>query len=613
MSNALLLELKQETDRLYIAGSGLAAGDYRLKRLLPRFEALAAQAPVSGKLAELIRELIGEQPGAAQEPGPAWRLQELGALLGSILATQSGAQPLEEAAPLPASGGLKFETRLTCRQLAPIEQALTETGSGRYEIVTEAFKQGHFSDLRLFPLVIEGLGDPYPELADYIQEHIIPLYGAEAIPYLTASFNLQGGKREARKLQLLAKLGGQPELILAAADEGSDEVRTAAVRSLGILPGHTDLIIGYTKDRKKAVREAAYLALAEAGDPQGAETLYAAFSGKDSELAAHALSNHPWPEVSRRLIPLLRTDVEKAITSNWGAEDKERAAAWSRISNYLVALGHTREPELEEVFAMVVRNSKPFLVAGWGVLLERAAEYLVNSHSKEALELLFGLEEQYPPGIHYSFRAAAGLLTPKELFDRYGDSWTDKLKEAIGRKKSVSRTGQIIQVIETLINYQEQRTYRTLMSDGSLREYTRMEMAAAPDIADRWDPRWLDWAIRHDAADLVAAFARPGHKGCRDYLAGKLLTKQGRNSRDNASTYLQGLERAGEDPEVFRELLLQLQEQKNMQTYYSLDGYMFEQLLKLPPSYAERLGKLRTTYRYESAKQIEYVLEEMAK
>lgn len=612
MSNALLLELKQETDRLYIAGSGLAAGDYRLKRLLPRFEALAAQAPVFGKLAELIRQLI-EEAGAAQESGPAWRLQELGSLLGSILATQSGAQPLEEASPLQAASGLKLDTRLTCRQLAPVEQALTESGGGRYEIVTEAFRQGYFSDLRLFPLAIEALGDPYPELADYIQEHIIPLYGAEAIPYLTASFNPQGGKREARKLQLLARLGGEAELILAAAEEGSDEVRAAAVRSLSSLPGQTALLISYTRDRKKAIREAAYLALAEAGDAQGAETLYAAFSGKDSELAAHALSSHPWPDVSSRLIPLLRSEVEKAIAGSWGAEDKERAAAWSRIDNYLEALGDSREPELEEVFAEVVRNSKAFQIPVWERLLERAAEYLVHTRSREALELLFGLEERYPAGLRFAFRAAAGLLTPKELFDRYGDSWTDKLKEAIGRKKSPPRTAHIIQVVETMVSHQEQRTYRTLMADGSLHEYTCMEMASPLHIAAAWDPRWLDWAIRHDAADLVAAFARPGHTGCRDYLTEKLLARPDRNTRGNTIVYLQGLERSGEDPEVVRDILVKLLEHKNMHTYYSLDGYIFEHLLALPASYAERLGKLRTIYRYESGKQIEYILEEMAK
>ncbi|RAV01974.1 HEAT repeat domain-containing protein [Paenibacillus sp. YN15] len=613
MSNALLIELKQETDRLYIAGSELAAGDFRLKRLLPRFEALAAQAPVFGKLAELIRQLAEEQPGGGQGPGSAWRLQELGLLLGSILATQSGAQPLEETAPLPAAAGLKLDSKLTCRQLAPIEQALTESGGGRYEIVTEAFQQGHFSDIRLFPLAINALGDPYPELADYVEKHIIPLYGAEAIPYLADGFDPQGGKREARKLQLLARLGGRPELILAAAEEGSDEVRAAAVRALGSLPGQTALLISYTRDRKKSIREAAYLALAEAGGQEGAETLYGAFSGKDSELAAQALSRHPWPELNRRLIPLLRVDVEKAIASNWSAEDKERAAAWGRIENYLAALGDSREPELEEVFAQVVRSSKAFQIPVWERLLERAAEYLVHSRTAETLELLFGLEERYPAGLRFAFRAAAELLAPKELFDRYGDTWTDKLKEAVGRKKSAPRTAQIIRVMESLVSHREQHTYRTLLADGSLREYTRMEMSASPDIAAAWDSRWLDWAIRHDAPELVAAFARPGHKSCRDYLTGKLLAKPDRHSRGDATVLLQGLERANEDPEVFRELLMQLLEQKNMQTYYSLDGYIFEQLLKLPPSYAERLAKLRPAYRYESAKQIEYVLEEMAK
>lgn len=607
MSNTLLIELKQEADRLYVAGSDLAAGDYRLKRLLPRFEALGGQAPVFGKLAELIRRLTDAQ---AAEAGPAWRLQELGLLLGSILATQSGAQPQEAASPLK-SEGLSLSTGLTCRQLAQVERALTESGGGRYEIVTEAFRLGYFSDLRLFPLAVRALGDPYPELAEFVLEHIIPLYGPAAAPYLAADFDPKGGKKEGRKLLALSRLGCLPQLILSAAEEGSDEVRVAAISCLAASPEHTDLLIGYTRDRKKAVREAAYRALAAGRDDWALETLYGAFAGKDRELAAEALSRAPWPELGRRLSPMLRDELEQAATAGWSAEDKRRTEAWDRIQAYLSALGDSRNPDLDQAYAGVVRNSHAFQTARWESLLHHAADYLSRSGAREDLELLFALEERYEGGLSFAFRAAYSQLSAKELFDRYGGTWTDKLKAAVTRRKS-PKTSLIADAAGGLVLRQELRTYQVLLPNGEFRETTRMEMLSPGKIAAAWDSRWLDWAIRHDAQELVCAFARPGHKACREYLLDKLANNRDKYMK-NAVHLLQGLERSGNGPDIIWEPLLQLLEDTTHHTFYSLDYYIVEQLRKLPRSYLERLRKLKELYRYDSAGQIQYVLEELEK
>lgn len=608
MSTALLLELKQETDRLYIAGSDLAAGDLRLKRLLPKFEALGGQAPVFGKLGGLIRQLIGEEP--EDNAGAAWKLQELGLLLGSILSTQSSAKPQEAAVALTQSG-LKLSTSLTCRQLAPVEKALTESGGGRYEIITEAFRQGYFADLRLFPLALQALGDPYPELADYVQKHIIPLYGEAVIPYLVNNFDPQGGKREGRKLQMLAGLQAQPDLILAAAESGSDEVRATAVQCLGFFPEHAELLIAYTRDKKKAVREAAYQALAQSRDPKGAEVLYNAFSGKDRELAATALKQYPWLELTHKLAPLLCEELNRVNLENWSKESKERADAHTRIQNYLWAIGDHREACLDEAFTSVILNNQAYQVPGWEHVLEHAADYMARSGTKEALDLLFGLEERYLPGLRHAFRAAAEQLTPQELFNRYVGTWATKLKEAITRsRKKTSRDQMVIEVVDAMVSRQEPRVYQVPLPDGDTREVTRMEMTSPGKVAAAWDPRWLDWFIRQDAEELVCAFARPDHEECRSYLAGKLVNSPNRN-RWNMASYLQGLERSGEKPEVIGELVVQSLERKDNQSLYSLDHTIVEQLSKLPPSYADRLKKLQEVYRYESAKQIEYALREM--
>ncbi|WP_025696863.1 HEAT repeat domain-containing protein, partial [Paenibacillus forsythiae] len=299
MSTTLLNELRLELDRLYIAGSDLAADDFRLKRLVPRFQALGERAPVFKRLAEGMEGLT--QSGNSPELG-ASRLQELGLLLTSVLATQGSTGIRGEIGPLP-DGGTDLPTPLTYRQLSELRRVLTSSGGGRYEIVTSAFEKGYFSDLRLLPLAIRALGDPYAELADYAMRYIVPSYGEQAAPLLAAGFDPAGGRPQARCLVTLAAIGREADktLIAAAAESGSDEVRIAAIESLGQYPEYAPALIGYCGDGKKAIRQAAYAALAESSTPEGLEKLYTAFSGKDRELASEALRRHPSGSLNPKL------------------------------------------------------------------------------------------------------------------------------------------------------------------------------------------------------------------------------------------------------------------------------------------------------------------------
>lgn len=86
MSTALLQELHQEVNRLYIAGSELAAEDFRLKRLLPQFQQLGERAPIFKRLGEGIVAVI--EPDHSEGSSSAQNLQELSVLLSSVLYTQ---------------------------------------------------------------------------------------------------------------------------------------------------------------------------------------------------------------------------------------------------------------------------------------------------------------------------------------------------------------------------------------------------------------------------------------------------------------------------------------------------------------------------------------------
>ncbi len=58
MSLALIQESAKEVRRLAIAGSSLAAGDFRLKKLIPPLEQAGAKVPVFAQVAKAMSELV---------------------------------------------------------------------------------------------------------------------------------------------------------------------------------------------------------------------------------------------------------------------------------------------------------------------------------------------------------------------------------------------------------------------------------------------------------------------------------------------------------------------------------------------------------------------------
>ncbi|MBS5912018.1 MAG: HEAT repeat domain-containing protein, partial [Paenibacillus macerans] len=125
MSQAILFELNDEIRRLYIAGSDLASGDYRLKRLVPALQQLGERAPVFKKLAEGTASLIAEDSGADS----ARRLQDVNLLLQSVLRTQGKGSAAGETVMLH-NKPVSLKTFASFRKLSAVRHALTTRGGG---------------------------------------------------------------------------------------------------------------------------------------------------------------------------------------------------------------------------------------------------------------------------------------------------------------------------------------------------------------------------------------------------------------------------------------------------------------------------------------------------
>src|SRR2546426_278523 len=133
MSLALIEESAKEVRRLAIAGSTLAVGDFRLKKLIAPLEQAGAKLPVFAQTAKAISDLVN-----GDEAASATHLLSLSTLLNAILYTQGQTDtdaPFQELEMFSVNAS----TRMTARVLKPVIEALTTSGGGRFEVVKSAF------------------------------------------------------------------------------------------------------------------------------------------------------------------------------------------------------------------------------------------------------------------------------------------------------------------------------------------------------------------------------------------------------------------------------------------------------------------------------------------
>ncbi|HEX7712406.1 MAG TPA: hypothetical protein VF531_00165 [Bacillota bacterium] len=254
MSIETLYELDREIGRLMIAGSDLAAGDFRLERLLPPLKQTGTQLPVFARIAGLVEQVIQSPPEQS-----AGNLLELTNLLHAVLYTQGEIGCPGDLEPITVTtlAGCT-RTYVPYRRLRPVIEALTTKGGGRLEIISEADRDGLFQDLRLIHPLIQALDDSYPEVADLVFE-ILQRNGESILPLLITDYHPEGGRSDARKLELIAAIKGTgaKELYLEAVERGSTVVKVAAIKALKAVPEAEPLLQDLIKDRKKEIREAA--------------------------------------------------------------------------------------------------------------------------------------------------------------------------------------------------------------------------------------------------------------------------------------------------------------------------------------------------------------------
>lgn len=496
MSLALIEESAKEVRRLAIAGSPLAVGDFRIKKLIVPLEQAGAKVPVFGQVAKAMSDLAN-----GTEAESATRLLALSTLLNAILYTQGQTTAAAPFTELESFATNCTSTRTTARALKPLIAALTNSGAGRFEIIKSACERGAFNDLRLIDPAIQALGDSYTEMADIVAEKILPAYGPGIVPRLKLGLDLKGKKSDARRLIVMHKVdpAGTLELCKAALEEGSPEVKAAAVECLGKHEECLPLVMEQANAKSKIVRAAALEALAEHDRPEIVKLF-----GDLIKSSAFDLLARPFRAVRSAQVMRSMLDEGNRVLTLIAKGDEEQIPRFWEI---LACLG-TR-PDIGEFLLNGLAMSEKLVkvkapknsTLGGAEVAERIVSLLYNANSPPALQAILDQRDVLPPGAFgHVLRSALYTWTAEKIFTEFSPLLAQN--DAVAKDKT--------RVIRA-----------TIWSPGILDSYAG-HFKPDPDgprlKSKEWDPRWLDVAIKTDHPTIVATMARPGHKGAVDYL-----------------------------------------------------------------------------------------------
>ena len=259
-----LYDVKERLEHAAIAGTGLIAEDFRLKRAIDALAPLAAASPVFAKIKACADELltVPAEERAAQ-------LLDLLGLVDAVAYTQGAVGVQGELSPLPQGNGTYVHA--SYGQLQPLIIALTGTGSGRMTVIQDAWENhpDDFADFRVLPHVVAALGNTYSELAD-LAENILAAQGASVIPLLKKDFAPDGKKEMVRRVRLIAKLAGaqENEWFRAVLPDSKKNVREMLITVLSLSQDNTQLLLDLSRSERGNLKNTAQISLTYMNAPE---------------------------------------------------------------------------------------------------------------------------------------------------------------------------------------------------------------------------------------------------------------------------------------------------------------------------------------------------------
>jgi hypothetical protein len=582
MSIPVLIQVYDEMRRLAIAGSAVAPGDFRLKKLVPLLEKSGEKAPVFAKVGQAAQALVD-----SNEKTAATALLDLATLVNAILYTQGETGIAGELKPLESVDFAPHATQASARILKPLLTALSTTGSGRLELIRDAQESGTFKDIRLVKPALNALDDPHPEIAHLIAEKVLPSYGKAILPELRAKLDVKGRGGNLHRLRLLHQLDqeGSRDLVQLALAEGSKEMKVAAIECLGTFGEDCIYLLDQAKAKAKDVRSAALRALlsARASTSQMLAALKKAIVGDDLELIVPAVKQCTLPEVRNDVLE----QAEKQFNHTLACKDKtQQGSAVARMRQLVMCLDPRTDAQAETLLLKCFENARALAAIksepSGSDLNELVAHVLAQGTPKMRQKLAAMYKALNGNMLASSLLAARSIMTSADFYKEFRPMLADLPAKSTKKPSAEFARGEML---ARVLTSDDDQSYHQRW--GVLRAGRGPASARLPDL----DPRWLDAAVEANSLDLVCQLARPGHTAANDFLFATLAKLE---DKHEAQRVLQVMVRI-QHPMATDAIIDTLKAQAKETTHYYF-GYWYSRMIpQLPRTALPRLEELLKT------------------
>jgi hypothetical protein len=357
-----LYDIQRDLNRFFLLGSRYVRDDSRMRGQISLLHELESIVPAIQKISFALEDLINN-PKIHEN---ANKLMDITLFLYSLLYAQGEMVPVEEKVRArkqkPVLNINRIHTTRSYSQLKPVIEVLTHPSCGSVELLEQAFQEGFFNDMRLYPFLDQALTNEYTEISNYVEHTLIPAIGRPMILFLANSFQYEDTDVNVKRFRLLCSLGyaKKKQLINEITERQTPKLMIAALEVLSKNPANEAQIIQIIDSENEVIRLAAYNTLIKLNTPTSRQhliDLYHTPDYRDLAQIAFILS------VSSILIPDLLEEAIRTYESLLALEDKSRKDVWVRTLNLLSAhltVLRTKKDASVHVFARRIVEDPPF-------------------------------------------------------------------------------------------------------------------------------------------------------------------------------------------------------------------------------------------------------------
>lgn len=226
-----IFDLQERLHNSAFVGAGIIGEDFRLKKAIDEFGEISSKNAVFTKIYQLVKPLNDDSTEDKKKI-----LLDAITFVDAVCATLAVTAKPEETTQIEQNAEDNV-VMLRRSEVGAVITALTTGGSGRYQIVKNAYESGSkvFEDYRVREYLYNGIFDQYSEMGILCGEIFVKKFGKKAVEFLKKDFDKKGRTESVRKLQAISFAGAEENDFyksLASDSETSASVRCAAVNAM---------------------------------------------------------------------------------------------------------------------------------------------------------------------------------------------------------------------------------------------------------------------------------------------------------------------------------------------------------------------------------------------